>query len=73
MTYDLKGKTAALTGGSRGIGRGVALALAREGAKLAVVAERLRGESAPFDIKATAAPQYARVVLERQVAERKVS
>jgi radical SAM protein len=26
---------------------------------------------APFDIKATAAPQYARVVLERQVAERR--
>jgi radical SAM protein len=28
-------------------------------------------KAAPFDIKATAAPQYARVVLERQVAERR--
>jgi len=28
-------------------------------------------KTAPFDIKATAAPQYARVVLERQVAERR--
>lgn len=38
MTYDLGNKAVALTGGSRGIGRGVALALAREGAKLAVMA-----------------------------------
>ena len=28
-------------------------------------------KSAPFDIRATAAPQYARVVLQRQVAERR--
>ena len=28
-------------------------------------------KSAPFDVKATAAPQYARVILERQVAERR--
>ncbi|HEU5207999.1 MAG TPA: TIGR04053 family radical SAM/SPASM domain-containing protein [Longimicrobiales bacterium] len=28
-------------------------------------------KTAPFDIKATAAPQYSRVVLERQVAERR--
>ena len=40
MAYDLGNKAVALTGGSRGIGRGVALALAREGAKLAVMARR---------------------------------
>jgi len=38
MKCDLEGKTVALTGGSRGIGRHVALALAREGARLAVMA-----------------------------------
>ena len=38
MTYDLAGKAVALTGGSRGIGRSVAVAMAREGARLAVLA-----------------------------------
>ncbi len=38
MTFDLKGKAVVLTGGSRGIGRSTALALAREGARLAVMA-----------------------------------
>ena len=40
MELDLKGKTALVTGASIGIGRGIALALAREGARLAVVARR---------------------------------
>jgi len=40
MDLDLKGKTALVTGASIGIGRGIAAALAREGARLAIVARR---------------------------------
>src|SRR5215207_6920107 len=40
MDLQLVGKTALVTGASIGIGRGIALALAREGAKLAIVARR---------------------------------
>jgi len=40
MDLQLKGKTALVTGASIGIGRGVALALGREGVKLALVARR---------------------------------
>ena len=40
MDLKLKGKTALVTGASIGIGRGIALALAREGARIAVVARR---------------------------------
>ena len=40
MELELSGRTALVTGASIGIGRGIALALAREGVKLAVVARR---------------------------------
>jgi len=40
MDLGLKGRTALVTGASIGIGRGIALGLAREGARLAVVARR---------------------------------
>ena len=40
MDLQIKGKTALVTGASIGIGRGIALALGREGARLALVARR---------------------------------
>jgi 3-oxoacyl-[acyl-carrier protein] reductase len=41
MDFQLAGKTALVTGASRGIGRAIALGLAREGVKVAVAARRL--------------------------------
>ena len=46
MTYDLIGKAVALTGGSQAIGCCVALTLAREGARLAVMARSTKGLAA---------------------------
>ena len=40
---DLSGQTAIVTGGSRGIGRAIVLALARHGANVAVVARSAEG------------------------------
>jgi len=40
VDLELKGKTALVTGGSEGIGRGIALALAREGVDVAICARR---------------------------------
>jgi 3-oxoacyl-[acyl-carrier protein] reductase len=42
MDLGLKGRTALVTGASIGIGRGIALALAREGVRLTVVARRAK-------------------------------
>lgn len=47
MSYSLKGKTALVTGGSRGIGRGIAERLARDGAK--VIVNYLKNEQAAHD------------------------
>ena len=38
--FNLKGKTALITGGSSGLGEGVALALGMAGAEIAIVARR---------------------------------
>jgi 3-oxoacyl-[acyl-carrier protein] reductase len=40
MDLKLKGKTALITGGSEGIGKGIARTLAREGVDVAICARR---------------------------------
>ena len=40
MDLKLKGKTALVTGGSEGIGKGIALLLAKEGVDVAICARR---------------------------------
>ena len=56
MNFSLQGKTALVTGSSRGIGRSIAIALAAAGANLVLHGIR-RGEAAEEAIrKTTAAP-----------------
>src|SRR3569832_2486848 len=49
MDLRLKGKTAAVTGGSEGIGKGIALALAKEGVDVAICARRMEPLKAAAD------------------------
>jgi NAD(P)-dependent dehydrogenase (short-subunit alcohol dehydrogenase family) len=60
VDLELKGKTALVTGGSEGIGRGITLALAREGVDLAICARR----RAPLEAAAAEiAAQTGRTIL----------
>jgi NAD(P)-dependent dehydrogenase (short-subunit alcohol dehydrogenase family) len=52
-SFDLGGRVAFITGGSRGIGRAIALLLARHGATVAVVSRKLEGcEAVAAEIRA---------------------
>jgi len=72
MQIDLKGRTAVITGGSRGLGEAMAKALAAAGAQIALVArDRARLEQVRVDIAAkggTAEIFVADVAQEEQVA-----
>jgi NAD(P)-dependent dehydrogenase (short-subunit alcohol dehydrogenase family) len=72
MTIDLKGRTAVITGGSRGLGEAMAMALAEAGAQIALVArDRERLDQVRAAIAAgggTAAVFTADVTQEKEVA-----
>ena len=63
MDFGIKGKTALVTGASSGIGRGIAIALGREGVQVAITARRREllqetakeisniGETTPIEIE----------------------
>lgn len=59
--FDLKGKNALVTGGSRGIGRGIAIALATQGANVAInyVANEDKAEDVVREIKMLGSESFA--------------
>jgi len=77
MNIDLSGKRAVVTGGSRGIGRAIALACAAAGAAVSICArgaeplDRVRGEIAELGVKvhAAACDLADAAAVERYIAE----
>ncbi|HXY98458.1 MAG TPA: SDR family oxidoreductase [Stellaceae bacterium] len=70
MDLQLAGKTALVTGASMGIGRGIALALAKEGARLAVTARRREKlESLAAEIEAAGGARPALIVQDIMAAD----
>ena len=62
MDFGLAGKTGIVVGGSRGIGKAIALALAREGVELAVVARNAAAlQHAALEINLVAGPRVVAV------------
>lgn len=58
--FSLKGKTAIVTGGGRGIGRGIAIGLAKAGAKVVITSRKIDDlEATVADIKSFGGEAYA--------------
>lgn len=70
MDLDLAGKRALVTGGSRGIGRGVALALARQGALVAACYHQ-ESEAVTSLAKELASYNPGNVVLQADISDRR--